>query len=642
MKSQIIEQLGQGDLLLPALIAEGLAANDRVKLRLSVLQAAVRHASEPKAAGFDLSGECRSAGLDDAALETLVSHAGPLADGRISAPGLSSLGVAIWDDMNAMIRAVRAGDPAQGTRAAERLAAIQAAAPFGAADDVETGTVARLTGLSDAAGDSLHRLIMDLHKALNQLAAAHAEEELAGAHVYGLLPEDRLAVEAFMRGVDATRKLKFNHPGLDTTATRTGTRLTIQNDIGETEAHVVVITVEGNAVTITYTDVHLPRARFFTALLRDFPMQWSGLERKSAAGLGDDGIFYLVTGRYAAAREQDRNGFLEALGGSIVFLIDWNRARKVLRAWVSNADAVGILQWAARHRVGHRAFLELGGADLVAAAVHHAASSRIGFGERLDTALGREAAADFLQTVLRISAEALLQGSSVRLARDRIEAALAAHLQRVDRTLLAVVIRQAGLAGEIAADIARFVGERHAHRPFDCAALAERARRIEEKADRIAVETRGEIARFDADRSIERLVDKIEDAIDELEQAAFIASLLPSEVAPELLDVIADLCAATVAGTEAAAVGVAAAIEVPDGHRIDSEDALAAVGRLIDAEHKADGDERRVTALILTQNFDLKTALSVLELARALERSTDRLAAFGHLLRAHVLADLSA
>jgi len=31
MKSQIIEQLGQTDILLPALIADALAANDRAK-----------------------------------------------------------------------------------------------------------------------------------------------------------------------------------------------------------------------------------------------------------------------------------------------------------------------------------------------------------------------------------------------------------------------------------------------------------------------------------------------------------------------------------------------------------------------------------------------------------------------------------
>jgi hypothetical protein len=38
----------------------------------------------------------------------------------------------------------------------------------------------------------------------------------------------------------------------------------------------------------------------------------------------------------------------------------------------------------------------------------------------------------------------------------------------------------------------------------------------------------------------------------------------------------------------------------------------------------------------------MKTALSALELARALERATDRLARFGHLLHRHLLADLSA
>jgi uncharacterized protein Yka (UPF0111/DUF47 family) len=109
-----------------------------------------------------------------------------------------------------------------------------------------------------------------------------------------------------------------------------------------------------------------------------------------------------------------------------------------------------------------------------------------------------------------------------------------------------------------------------------------------------------------------------------------------------LLTPLAQLCAAAVSGAEAAAIGVAAATDVPEGHRIDSEDALAAVGRLIEAEHKADAAERAVTAILLSGDFDLKTALSALELARAVERATDRLAGFGHLLRDHVLADLSA
>lgn len=47
MKSQIIEQLGQAEILLPSLVAEGLAANDRIKVRMSALQAAAHHAQEP-------------------------------------------------------------------------------------------------------------------------------------------------------------------------------------------------------------------------------------------------------------------------------------------------------------------------------------------------------------------------------------------------------------------------------------------------------------------------------------------------------------------------------------------------------------------------------------------------------------------
>lgn len=642
MKSEIIERLGQGDLLLPALIAEGLAANDRVKLRLSVLQAAARRAGEPTSARFDLALECHAAGIDHIALETLVNRAVMSTGEQISAPGLGALGTAIWDDVAAMIRAVKAGDAADGKKAEERRVTIQKLAPLGTSDIVELRDIMKLTAVSDSEGDSLHRLVMDLHKALNRLAAAHADETLAGAHVSGLLPDDRPAVEAFMRGVHATEKLKFGHPGLATTATRGGERLTIQNDIGETDAHVVVITVENSVVTVTYTDVHLARAKFFIGLFRNFTVQWSGLERKSAAGLGDDGAFYLVTGRLAYENAESRDAFLESLGAALVFLIDWNKARKVLRGWISKSDAIRVLSWAAHHRFGHRAFLELGGGDLVAAAVHHATPTRIGFGERLDNVLGRDAAVDFVKTVLRVSAEALAEGGSTRLARDRIEAALVAHLQRVDRTLMAVMIRQAGLAREIATATARFVAEHQSGRLTDVTALAERARRIEEKADRIAVDARSAVVRFNADRSIERLVNQMEDTVDELEQAAFVASLIPGEIPAELLEPLAELCAATVLGTEAAAAGVAAAADVPEGHRIDTEDALTAIGRLSDVEHKADAAERAVTARILTGDFQFKAALSVLEFARALERSTDRLAAFGHLLRERVLADLSA
>jgi len=642
MKTQIIEELGQGGILLPALVAEGLAANDRIKVRMSALQAAVSHAQNPDRPASELAVESHAAGIAPAAIATLIGGAHLIGPSRLAAPNLAKLMKEIQDDAAAMIRAVSAGAPSEGEKANARLSAVRSAGLLDATNDIDLARIARLTGVTEAAGDSLHRLVMDLHKALNKLAASCSEETLEGAHVFGLHGEDRSAVEAFMKGLNETRGLKFNHPGLDTMATRSGGRLLIQNDIGTTDAHVVVIAVKKNAVTVTYTDVHLARAKFFISLFDKFEATWSGLDRHTAAGLGEDNSFYLVTGQLQTSHAADRNEFLAAVGGALVFLIDWNKARKLLRTWVAKDDAARILEWAARHRIGHRGFLELGGNDLLGSAVRNAAPARIGFGERLDQALGRTAAIDFLKAALRASTGALLTGRSVRTVRDQIEADLVRHLERVDGALLAAVLRQIGLAHDLVAAISRHIDALRVGRPADPKLLARRCGAIEQKADRIALETRKEIDRLNARPTIGQLIDRAEEAVDELEQAAFIASLMPDRAAPSLLTALAELCAVAMTATEVAASGIAAATDVPEGRRADSEDALTAVTRLIDAEHAADSLERATTALVFGGGFDVATSLSVLELARAIERATDRFAGFGHLLRRHIMIDLAA
>jgi len=75
MKTRIIEELGQGDILLPKLVAEGLAANDRIKVRMSALQAAAHHARDPDRPASDLSVESRTAGIAPAAIATLIGGA---------------------------------------------------------------------------------------------------------------------------------------------------------------------------------------------------------------------------------------------------------------------------------------------------------------------------------------------------------------------------------------------------------------------------------------------------------------------------------------------------------------------------------------------------------------------------------------
>ncbi|MEW6644847.1 MAG: hypothetical protein AB1586_30385 [Pseudomonadota bacterium] len=641
MKSQIIEQLGEAGMLLPVVVADALAANDRIKVRLSALQAAAYHARQPDDAVTDLTAECRAAGIVPTTIMSLVEGSHSTGDGRIAAPNLARLMKDIVEDALAMIHAVTIGDAPEGAIMAARLETIRANGVLDAVNEMGIARIAKLTGVTEDGADSLHRLVMDLHKVLNRLAAGCAEEVVSGAHAFGLCPEDRAPITSFMRGLDRTRALKFNHPGLDTMATRSAGRLLIQNDIGTTDAHVVVIAVKDTSVTVTYTDIHRPRAKFFVGLFEAFAVKWSGLDRQVADGLGADGQFYLVTGHLAAEHDDERNAFLAAVGAALVFLIDWNKARKLLRSWVTKNDASTILTWAARQEIGHRAFLELGGEVLIGAAVRNAAPTRIGFGERLDQSLGRAAAVDFIRTVLRASTEALKTGRSVRLVRDQIEADLVRHLERADSALFAAIVRQAGLAHDIAEALAHHLRRLRVGHPADGQALATRCSGIEQKADRIAIENRNEAARLNARPTVEQLVDHIEDAVDQLEQAAFIASLVPTGLAPALLTALSELCAIALSATEAVATGLVATAEVPEGHCADSDDAIAAVGRLIDAEHAADAAERNITMQVFAGGFDVGTSLAVLEFARAVERATDRLAGFGHQLRRHVMIDLA-
>ena len=137
MKSEIVAQLGRSDLLLPSLIVKGLAANDCVKVRLSILQAAVRRVREGDSIKFELAEECRATGIEPGSMQALVEHAISCGEGRMTAPGLSGLGIAVWRDVAIMAEAVKAADTRLGDDAFARLAAIETSAPFGVHDDIE-------------------------------------------------------------------------------------------------------------------------------------------------------------------------------------------------------------------------------------------------------------------------------------------------------------------------------------------------------------------------------------------------------------------------------------------------------------------------------------------------------------------------
>src|SRR6185369_15931504 len=163
-------------------------------------------------------------------------------------------------------------------------------------------------------GDSLHLLVMDLHKQINRLATDLASEVIAGANVWELRDEDRPLVAAFMRGLNRTAVLKFDHPGLDTAATRDGERLLLQNDIGTNDAHVLVIQVQERTITLTYSDLHRPRFDFFAQRLTRFGAQWGETDSRVTPGLNEGAAYSIGTARFPCADDASLDRALEGIG----------------------------------------------------------------------------------------------------------------------------------------------------------------------------------------------------------------------------------------------------------------------------------------------------------------------------------------
>jgi hypothetical protein len=635
-KSLIVDHLGERSILVPKLVQAGLRANDRAKVRMAVLQSAGRHAAEPARPADDIRAEARLAGLDGESLAQLVREANAPRPGLVQSPGLSDLATALTDDVDHMVVAAEAGGDEAAAALRARFESQRLALDH---DQIEAQQVAAITSAGIGA-DSLHRLVMDLHKCLNRLAVTFAEEVVDGAHAYGLQPGDREPVKAFMSGLEATRRLKFDHPGLETSATRDGDRLVIQNDIGTTDAHVILVVVEEGSITLTYTDVHRGRAKFFVGLFEDFAVEWSGLARDRADGLAEEEAFFLVTGRFNSAGAKDRNAFLTEIGASLVFLIDWNKARKALRSFVDKADATRLLGWAARKRIGQRGFLQMGGTDLINRAVRRVAAGRIDYGTRLDSAIGRDGAIAFLRAVMRLCREGLEAGRSVRLVEDEIDAEIARHLRSAEVDMFAGIVRQAGLARVIAAGLANAADDGLKGRGGSTEKLVLAARRIEEKADRLAVGLRHDAARYRVQPAILQAVDLMEQSIDELEEAAFLLSLAPRSPPSTAIAPLAELCLSATRGAENVARAADAAALTPEGNQIDINDALEALAALGDIEHAADTLERRTVAAALEGKTEPLAALALIDCARRVERSTDLFARTANLLRGHVLGAL--
>jgi uncharacterized protein Yka (UPF0111/DUF47 family) len=643
MKTEVLSAIGEDELRRPAAVNAALAANDRVKYAFSLLQMALAHADAPDQPAATLKRERIACGIDDPSLDGFVAAA-RRQGGRYLLPGVPKLLAGITDDMRAMAAPViDAGGIDTGKHDfARRLDTLLAALPDPADEILEGAAVTAITQAdTEARHDSLHRLVMDLHKQLNGLQVALAEETIDGAVAYGLAPADRPRVAAFMAGLNRTARLKFDHPGLGTTATRSRDRLVIQNDIGTTDAHVIVIHVEDLTISVTYTDVHPERLRFFQEMLAPRTPDWA---TSQGGQLGSETQFHLATGRFTTDDEASCRACLSFLGSRLVFLIDWNRARKQLRGFLPGQARLALLRWAAENDIGHRGFLALGGARLVYQAIEATAGSAMHFGDRLSDVLGLAEAETFLRFTFRAATEGLLAHQSTTLIRDRIHAELARHFSNEEGRLLRLAADHAGLVFELASlvrDGTLEIGDPGSHAEKHALKYAHRARRFEHDADRLVIDTREAVRRRPDHAAFAPLLETADDVADALEEAAFLLGLLPRAPKDAVIEPLQALATLLVDATQEWVKALLHAAHVQDPNAAEDADAfLTAIDRVAMLEHQVDDAERKLTKAAIRHARDFAELHVCTELATKLEAASDALLAASLILRDRVLGEV--
>jgi hypothetical protein len=112
-KAAIVERLGEKAVLLPSLIGDALAANDRIKLRMSLLQEAAMHAQAPRHEAHHFGRDKGSAGLGEIDPDAFVAGARFLGPEKLLIPRVRALLAGVGADLAAMLAPLQAaGDDA--------------------------------------------------------------------------------------------------------------------------------------------------------------------------------------------------------------------------------------------------------------------------------------------------------------------------------------------------------------------------------------------------------------------------------------------------------------------------------------------------------------------------------------------------
>jgi uncharacterized protein Yka (UPF0111/DUF47 family) len=643
LKDKVIETLGQSSLLLPAWIKAALLANDRLKLYLTMLQSAAQHANSPELPIQDWGRDLAQVSLHDSEwLQTLVKSA-YFEDQTLIIPQLNQLLNALATDLSIMARPIcDSGRECQPELVDQRESWLQKLHAMEDDEGIDRAMIADLTHGNRKAGHSFHILVMDLHKQLNAMASEIATENLNGAHVWQIEDADRALILAFMRGLHRTSPLKFSHPGLDTAATRDGDRLLIQNDIGTNDVHVLVVEVEQRTISLTYSDLHTGRFDFFRQMLEEVGFEWTVLTPVTSKGLNASKPYIVGKARFKAEDDDFLKDSLEALASRIVFVIDWNRARKRLQNFVRKHQAISLLRRAAKEEWGHMAWLLAGGERLVFNAMQTVDSEAFRVGDRLDEVLGDAPATEFLSELMRISSVMLRQKQPVALLADEARMLLARMLRQ--RTFeFDLVAEHAAYCHALALTLCDALENGNSVDDAQSASRVLQAKTLERRADHLLMDARQRAERQSRWACVVDLLEKSDDVADALEEACFTQSMvfqapLPGLPAP-VKEVISRLADTTLAAIQDQVRAIEIARHVSDlSDPGETELFLQTLWRILRAERICDDLSRQARVTIVRSLHDSPAGfLLASDLVDTIEKASDSMLAVGYALRKLVL-----
>lgn len=643
IKNKILFDLGEKRIVLPDLLKEGIVANDRVKYYFTLLQNSKIKILNRKDVTKGLLEERERLKISEVVSDAILENCSLIRENTIYMPGVQRILKEIHKCIKTMLKPLELMEQTERFEEyTSRFSLMQGILLSNYNDIINFEVIDSIVSADRSIKDTPHLLVMDLHKELNNLMSLITPESIDGANVFDIKEQNRFIIQSFMKGINRTAKLKFDHPGLGTTATQIGDKIVIQNDIGETDAHVIVISIEGNIINITYTDIHFNRAIFFQNLLDKFAINWNSAITKEN-GKFESSIYYIINGSYSAKNKDDLRDFLEFLGSKIVFIIDWNRARKKLQRFISKKRTIELLKWAADNEIGHMAFLVLGGEKIIYEALSTLSTSSNIIKGKLEEILGDENSFEALKTVLSVTSDGLLRNKSQTIIYDEIKADLSKYLKGMEELFIDYISEIACYIYDLASmirDSLLLVNSPHFIETIN--KNSEIAKILERDADNVVIRVRKLVEKNQQFTFFSKLAVLVDDVADYLEESAFHLTLLQEKfVVMEAFTYLQELSDNVVY----ASMELIKIIEIltdikSKSLRDDLSEFLESIQFIRTIEQKTDVIDRTIKKILISKCNDFKEYLPISEVSYRLERSGDSFMYVAEMLYNYIMSEI--